>query len=394
MSRKMKGLVFDAEFCPREGYRVSERELNDHRAFHGSQIWRNPKLELREVAIPELEEDEVLCRTGACGVCGSDMKMLVVDKDGYTGFVGHCKLPCVVGHECSGEIVRVGSKVRDFKVGDLVTADEMLWCGECDACKEGMFNQCKNLEELGLTIGGGFSEYFKVKEKYLFSLNELAEQYGDREKALEIGCLVEPVSVAYNACITRGGGIKPGAYVCVFGCGPIGLAAIGILKAAGAAKIIAFDFQESRLAVAQKMHADHVINLASLKDKDAADVVMELTDGNGVDLAVEATGHTDSTYPQIENVLAPGAKVVQIGQTNAHFGLNTATFQSRAAMLVGSIGTAGHGNYKHVLRLLTSGALDITPMIAGKFDLDHAIEGIKDAAAGCPGKNIIKPKLL
>ena len=144
-------------------------------------------------------------------ICGSDVHMFETDDDGYMLLPYHLRTPVVTGHEFSGTVVAVGKEVTEFKVGDLVTAEEIQWCGECTPCRGGYWNQCRYIEDLGFTINGGFAEYAKVKAKYCWSLNSVLERYGDETTALEVGAMSEPVSVSYEGMFTRAGGFLPAA---------------------------------------------------------------------------------------------------------------------------------------------------------------------------------------
>ena len=93
--------------------------------------------------MPQVRSDEVLIKVGAAGICGTDAHLLRLDEEGYTRYNGHSKYPIITGHEFAGEIVECGANVRSLKVGDLVSVESMHWCGECDACRTGMFDQCK-----------------------------------------------------------------------------------------------------------------------------------------------------------------------------------------------------------------------------------------------------------
>ena len=102
----------------------------------------------------------------ACGVCGADLNFLRIDEQGYTLQSGRCSLPLVIGHEFSGEVLEVGKDVKELRVGDMVVAVTDIWCGECPACRAGMFNQCLYEKELGFTIPGGFAEYLDLKGSF------------------------------------------------------------------------------------------------------------------------------------------------------------------------------------------------------------------------------------
>ncbi|OYT61425.1 MAG: alcohol dehydrogenase, partial [Thermofilum sp. ex4484_15] len=211
----MRAAVLKAEWSPRPGYKLTEEESRTRKVKMGSRVWRNPKLELEDIPVPELGPYEVLVRVKACGICGSDIHMVETDGEGYMLYPGLTKLPVVPGHELSGVVEKIGSKVTAVKPGDMVMSEEMLWCGRCYYCRSGFLNQCVNLEELGFTLNGGFEEYFKVDEKYLWKIDSLLNAYKTEDAAYEAGSLVEPTAVSYNAMFIRAGGFKPGAYVVV-----------------------------------------------------------------------------------------------------------------------------------------------------------------------------------
>jgi threonine dehydrogenase-like Zn-dependent dehydrogenase len=306
---------------------------------------------------------------------------------------GHCAFPCIIGHEFSGEVEAVGKNVTAFKPGDLIVAQTMNWCGECAACKKGMFNQCEDLEELGFTKDGGFAEYLVAKEKYCFNVNSFVDIYGSKEKALEAAALIEPAAVAYFGLITRGGGFQPGSYVAVHGCGSVGLAAVGIASAAGAAKVIAFDMFDERLEMAKAMGADAVYNPGKLmkEGKSSSVAIMEETNGYGCDFQVEATENPNNTMPEIEKSLAIGATVAHIGLDTNKTAITAYDFQMKAARYSFSLGSSGHGIWENVIRMIASGKLDVSNIIHKKYALDDVIQAIKDTKEGAPGKQLIIP---
>ncbi len=185
----MKGLQFTAEWAPRPEYRVSEFEQRTRKAVTGSSVWRHPHLGLVEVPEPPLGPQDVRVRPRACGVCGSDVHFYETDAAGYIRYPGLTRFPVIIGHETSGEVIEVGRDVRDLRPGDLVTMEEMIWCGHCLPCRNGWPNQCENLEELGFTINGAMAEQLVVGAKYCWPIGALAERYGSAEAACEAGAL-------------------------------------------------------------------------------------------------------------------------------------------------------------------------------------------------------------
>jgi len=384
----MKALVLDAQWDPRPDYPLSDWEKNTGKAVTGNSVWRHPKLEVREWPDPKPGPQEVLIQVKACGVCGSDMHFYETDDDGYILYPGLTKFPCVLGHEFSGEVVETGKDVATLKKGDMVTAEEMIWCGRCTPCRNGYPNQCENLEEIGFTIPGAFANYIAIDEKFCWKIDAVAERLGDRDKAFEVGALTEPSCVAYNAMFARAGGFKPGHYVSVFGAGPIGLAAIGLAEAAGASRIVAFEVSEPRRELAKQVGADYAYDPREVA---ASEVMMELSGGEGFNFHVEAAGAPQLVVPEMEKALAVNAKIVQIGRAAERVPMYLEAFQVRHSQAFGAQGHSGYENFPNVIRLVASGRLDLSPIITARYKLSETVDAIARSTTRTDGKILVKP---
>ena len=388
----MRGLQFDATWAPRPGYRVSEFERRTRKAVTGSSVWRNPRLDLIEVPDPALGPLDVRLRPRACGVCGSDVHFYETDADGYIRYPGLTKFPVIVGHEFSAEILEVGAGVRGLRAGDLVTVEEMIWCGACVPCRNGWPNQCENLEEVGFTIDGAMAEQLVVGAKYCWPITALAEAYGSADAGAEAGALCEPTSVAYNGMFVRAGGFRPGGIVAVYGTGPIGFAAIALARAAGASRVIAFEVSQVRRELARKLGADEVHNPADLAKAGASphEIVLQASGGAGADLQVEAAGAPAITVPEMEQALAIGGKVVIIGRAAERAPMYLEYLQTQAGQVFGAQGHSGYGTFQHVIRLMASGRVDMRPIITSRFGLDSAPDAVVRASQRRDGKVMVK----
>jgi scyllo-inosose 3-dehydrogenase len=180
----MKALQLSAEWQPKASYPLSDSEKFTRKVQSGSSVWRNPNIEVTKLPDPVLKADEVMVQVSAVGICGSDMHMVEADREGYMLYPGLTRFPNILGHEFSGRVLEVGKDVADLKVGDLVTVEEIQWCGLCDACRKGLVNHCTNMEELGFTTPGAMAEFISVKAKYCWKITELAERLGDEKEAL------------------------------------------------------------------------------------------------------------------------------------------------------------------------------------------------------------------
>jgi threonine dehydrogenase-like Zn-dependent dehydrogenase len=314
------------------------------------------------------------------------------DDQGYMLYPGLTKFPVIIGHEFSGEVVDVGADVRDLRQGDLVTAEEMIWCGECTPCRNGYPNQCERLEEIGFTVHGAQADLIAIGAKFCWKITSLADRYGNLEKTFEAGALCEPTSVAYNAMFTRAEGFRPGGYVTVFGTGPIGFAAIALARAAGAGKIIAFEISPLRQELARRVGADVVLDPGKLQRDGTSprEAILELTGGEGAAMHIEAAGAPTRTIPEMEAALAIGGKIVMIGRAAERAPIYLEHFQTHAAQIYGAQGHSGYGNFPSVIRLMAAGRLDLTPIITSRFSLSQGVEAVQQATRRQDGKVMIR----
>jgi len=381
MDGKMKGVTMVADWEPKPGFELGSKDIDGRQTYSGSQVYRNPRIEIREYDIPTPGPEEVLLEVKSCGICGSDVHMAQADDDGYIYYPGLTGFPCILGHELSGVVVEAGKKAFDkqtnqpFKGGERVTTEEMLWCASCKPCGDGYPNHCERLDEIGFNLNGAFAKYMVLPARTLWSLEPLAESYKGDDIFLA-GSLVEPTSVAYNAVIERGGGIRPGDRVVVLGGGPIGIAACAILKRAGASMVIISEPQKERAQLALKLGADVAINPL---EEDFADRVLELTNGMGADLFMEATGLPEIVYPGIEKVIWEGktlnSTIVVTARAEAKMPVTGEVLQVRRANIVGAQGHSGHGTFPRVISSMADG-MDMTPMSTKKISLEEVPQNI------------------
>lgn len=370
----MKAVVLSAEKTPRSGYQLSSFEKETGKVVQGHNVWRNPRLEIKEVADPRPGPVDVIIKVKASGICGSDVHFYETASDGYILYPGLTKFPVIIGHEFAGEIVEVGADVKDFRIGDRVTAEEMVWCGYCRACRDGFPNHCHNLEEIGFTINGSDAQYVSVPFRLCWKVDSVLERFKNAEIAWEVAATTEPTCVAYNGVFERAGGFRPGAYIVIFGAGPIGLAAVTLCQGSGAGLIICFEPSEDRRRIAKKMGADAVFDPRSVAPHE---VIMDLTKGEGADLQIEAAGAPNRTIEQMENSMAINGKITVIGRAAQHVPMYLENLQVRRGQLFGSQGHSGHGIFPSVIRMMGAGRIDTSPMITARFPLSRAVDAIK-----------------
>lgn len=378
----MRALMVEADWEPRGSYFPEVGDKERRLARNGNLVWKNPRFRVVDLPEPEPGPDEVLIRVRACGVCGSDVHMYEKDDEGYMVYPGMMSTPVVTGHEFSGIVEAVGENVVDLKPGDAVCSEEIAWCGECYACRAGRFNYCERLGELGFTFNGAHAEYVITKAKYCWPIREMLEALGE-ERGFQSAALVEPTSVAYVSMFVQAS-FLPGASVAVIGGGPIGLAAIGLARAAGAGRVVAFETVDTRRRLAEEMGADTVCDPLSLDEGGMAQVALEETKGQGIDMWVEASG-ARGVIDDATGALAPTATVVLVGRGPHRASIDPERLVVTGSGLRGSLGHSGAGTFGNVIRLMASGRLDMSRIVTNPVDLDDVVEGLerlRDREAG------------
>lgn len=394
----MRAVVLRAEWAPRgEGVTTAARTARtDARgdttriALRGNSAWRAPRLGVEERPDPTPDRDIVVIRVRACGICGSDVHMRERDADGYMLYPGMVGTPVVIGHEFSGVVEAVGPDVLDVAIGDAVCAEEIAWCGECIACRSGLPNNCTRLEELGFTFDGAHAERVAVRARYVWSLRPLLDAGIDERRAFHLGALVEPTSVAWIGLFVSAGGFAPGSSVGVAGAGPIGLAAIALARAAGAARIVAFEPSATRRELATAIGADEAHDPRALGASGFADAARDATRGRGFDRWVEASG-ARGVAESMAASLAPGGRVVLIGRGPHTIELDPERLIVRGAAVVGSIGHSGSGAFGRVIDLMATGRLPMDRIVSMTVPLDGMVAALDGLANREAGKTIVEP---
>lgn len=380
-----------AEWAPRAGYRPTPAEERSRVARNGNLVWRNPAFAVRDLPEPEIGPDEVLVSVRACGICGSDVHMYERDGEGYMLYPGLVGTPVVTGHEFSGEVVEVGREVTDLRPGNPVCAEEIAWCGACLACRSGHLNSCERLGELGFTFDGAHAELVKTRAKYCWPIGGLLERLGE-ERGWQAGALVEPTSVSYIGMFVQSRSVLPGAGVGVVGGGPIGLAAIGLARAAGAGVVLAFEPSETRRALALELGADEACDPFALRNegRTLAQVARERTGGRGLDMWIEASG-APGVLEDVTGALAANADVVLLGRGAGRAALDPETLIVSGGALCGSIGHSGSGAFGRVISLMAAGRLDMSRIVTATVGLDGALDALGRLRNREVGKVMVVP---
>lgn len=319
------------------------------------------EISIETLPVPEINQDEVLIKVMAVGICGSDLHY-------YThGRIGKyiVEKPFILGHECSGVITAIGSSVNQFKVGDRVAVEPGVTCGHCEACKEGRYNLCPDVEFLATPpFDGAFVQYIKMRQDFVFSIPDAL--------SFEDAALIEPFSVGIHAAMRTK--LQPGSTIAIMGMGPVGLMAVAAAKAFGAATIIVTDLEPFRLDAAKKLGATHVINI---REQDALHEIKSITNGRGVDVAWETAGNPAALQSALTSVCR-GGKLAIVGlPAQNEIPLDIPFIADNEIDIYGIFRYAN--TYPKGINFLASGIVDTSHLVTDRYSLADTHEAMERA---------------
>jgi threonine 3-dehydrogenase len=332
---------------------------------------RAPGLTVTRVPKPVPGPGEVLIAVRHAGVCGTDLH--IADWDPWAQ--GRIKPPVVIGHEFAGEIVLIGAEVTGLSVGQVVTAEGHIVCGHCLQCRTGNGHICKNTRIIGVDRDGAFAEFITMPTSNVLPLQGIPT---------EIGAIMDPMGNAFHTVLTAE---IPGSTVLVLGCGPIGCFAVGIARAAGAARVIATDINPKRLALATRVGAHVTINAAT---EDVAQTVTAETGGEGADVVCEMSG-VPSALHQAFRAVRLGGRVQLLGIPKGEVPIDFANeIIFKGITVYGVIGRKMYETWHLMRRFLTAGLLDPRPVVTHRFPLARIDDALAAIRSGDAGKVILE----
>ncbi len=313
------------------------------------------EIEFRQIPVPEVKAGEVLVKIMKIGICGSDIHV-------FHGTHPFTSYPITQGHEVSGKIAAVGEGVTAFKIGQKVTIEPQVYCGECYPCRHGKYNLCENLKVMGFQTCGVASEYFAVEATKVTPIPE--------DMTYNEGAMIEPLAVTVHAA-KRFPEVK-GAKAVVIGCGPIGVLLTQSLKAFGASAVMATDVSDYRLGIAKNCGADAIYNTKNIDfgeameetfGKDKADVIYDCA-GNDVSMG-EAIKYARKGSTIILVAVFAKTASVDLAVLNDHeLDLNT-TMMYR------------HEDYLDAIRFVGEGKVNLKPLMSRHFAFRDYLDAYK-----------------
>ncbi len=329
-------------------------------------------VEVREIPEPQLTPDQVLIEVKAVGVCGSDIHMWREHQS------WQIKLPIVLGHEFCGVVARAGERVSGFTEGERVaceTAAEV--CGECAYCRSGNYNLCPKRKGFGALIDGAMARFIAVRPQILHRI--------PANVSFEYAALTEPVCVAYNALVEKTL-IKSGDVVVIQGAGAIGIMSLQIakLRGAGTIAVLGTDIDAHRLVIARQLGATHMLNV---QRDDALAFVKSLGDGFGADVVVDCTG-VSAAFKQSMAMARPNGTITKIGWGPQPLDASLDPIVAKAVTVQGAFSHT-YTTWERVLGLLSTGQIDLKPVIGGVYPLTEWREAFARMQVGDNIKSVI-----
>lgn len=333
---------------------------------------RTKGMEFIKVPIARIGPGDVLIKVTLASICGTDVHIY-----DWTRWARHrFTPPRIIGHEFAGKVEKIGDEVTRVNVGDRVSAESHISCGDCYQCRNGYSEVCKNLRLLGVDHDGACAEYLTLPERVLWK--------NDPDIPDKWATIQEPFGNAIDTVMAEDVSAKT---VLILGAGPIGLFATGIAKASGASLIIVSDPNNYRLNISKKMGADITLNP---KKQDIIPPVLEATNNNGVDVVLEFSGNTQALNQGLKTI-TPGGRISILGiyEKRVSIDLNKEVIFKKIC-IYGITGRKVFSTWYKTSRFLSSGLVDPGPIITHQFPLKDYEKGIKLMRDGKCGKVILK----
>ncbi len=313
------------------------------------------KVEIQERPVPQIGDKDVLIQVHTAGVCGSDIHL-------YRGTHAFRKPPAVLGHELAGEIVEVGKDVTRFKVGDRVTVEPHIPCGQCSMCQKGYVNLCENKIAPGTPKWiGSFCKYFNAPEDRVYKLAD--------NVSYECGTLIEPLAVSIHALNRIEN--KQAKSLAIIGCGTIGLMALVAARKYGFEEIYCTDVIPFNLDFARKIGATKAFNS---KTEDCVAAIKAATGGKGVDAVIVAAG-APNIIDQASEMAGKTGEVILVAMITEKIPVYTYSFVFGEQTLRGAM-TYQTADFAEAAALV-NGGLDMYPFITQRFPMEQTGEALK-----------------
>ena len=328
-----------------------------------------PGLWLEEVPKPEVGINDVLIRVDRTGICGTDLHIYKWDAWAQKTI----PVPMVVGHEFVGEVIEVGSNVKDFFPGEVVSAEGHVVCGRCRNCLAGRRHLCKDTKGIGVNRPGAFAEFISVPMTNVWHHRQDIDR--------DVASIFDPFGNAVHTALTFP---VLGEDVLITGAGPIGIMAVAIAKHAGARHIVITDVNDYRLNLAKQMGATVALNV---KTGSLAEAQKQLGMKEGFDVGLEMSGNPAAFNNMIDN-MCHGGKIAMLGIPSEQIAIDWNKVVFNMLTIKGIYGREMYETWYMMSVMLESG-LNIRPVITHRLHYTEFEKGFKAMLEGQCGKVIL-----
>ena len=326
-------------------------------------------LALKQVPIPEVGPNDVKIKIHKTAICGTDVHIYDWNEWAqHTIAVGQ-----TAGHEYVGEIVEMGDQVQNFKIGQIVSGEGHITCGECRNCLEGHKENCTNAKGVGVNRNGAFAEYLVIPQSNVWATSDKISE--------EMYAIFDPFGNATHTALTYD---MLGEDVLITGAGPIGIMAAAIAKFAGARHIVITDFNEYRLELAKKLGATRTVDL---KTEKIADVMKELGMTEGFDVGMEMSGAAGGLRDMIAN-MRHGGNIALLGIQRPDTAIDWETVIWNGLNIKGIYGRKVWDTWYKMTTMVEAG-LDISDIITHRMNIKDYKKGFEAMMSGQSGKVIL-----
>ncbi len=324
---------------------------------------------IEDADIPQISPSEVLIKIKKTAICGTDIHIYNWDEWSQKTI----PVPMITGHEYVGEIVEIGSDVTTVKVGQRVSGEGHIVCGQCRNCRGGRLHLCPKTIGIGVNIQGAFAEYLKLPAS---NVCPIPDEIPD-----EIAAIFDPFGNAVHTALSFN---LVGEDVLITGAGSIGIMAAAVCRHAGARHVVITDINPYRLELAKKMGIEHAVNV---EKTDMKALMKKLHITEGFDVALEMSGAAPA-FQTIFDTIIHGGKIALLGIPPSDMPVDWNQVIFKGLTLKGIYGREMYETW-HKMKMMVMGDLDISPIITHEFNIDEYQEAFAIARSGQSGKVIL-----
>ena len=324
---------------------------------------------IENVPMPEITENDVLVSVKKTGICGTDMHIYNWDQWAQQNI----RIPLVIGHEFSGEIVDIGKNVSKYQIGQRVSGEGHIVCTTCRNCRAGRGQLCRNTIGIGINVSGSFSEYVSIPQNNIIIIPDNIND--------ETAAIFDPLGNAVHTALSFD---LIGEDILITGAGPIGIMAAHVAQKSGARNVVITDINSERIKLAKKMNLKYVIDSS---EKSLTEIMNVIGMKEGFDVGLEMSGSDKALNIMIEK-MNNGGKIAILGIAPSAFKVDWNKIIFKMLTVKGIYGREMYETWYKMIALI-QGGMDLTGIITHRFHAEDFQQGFNIMAQGNCGKVIL-----